>query len=129
MWVTLIPFGFPILSVYYYCRYLDSGRATADYFVISLLLFFVALATYSIQCGVPIAVFLLGLFRRQETTGGWRLSSAVRGAIKDSVFFGILFVLFLQVWITTSGPICDFSRLNPALLLNRLLTPIVLTLW
>src|SRR6516164_2263227 len=80
LWIPLIAFGLSILSVYFYCRYLDSGRATADYLVISLLLFFVALATYSIQCGVPIAVFLLGLFRRQETTGGWRLSSAAWGA-------------------------------------------------
>ena len=108
MWITLISFGLSILSVYFYCRYLDSGRATADYLVISLLLFFVALATYSIQCGVPIAVFLLGLFRRQETTGGWRLSSAACGAIKDTVFFGVLFVLFLQIWITTSGPTSSY---------------------
>jgi hypothetical protein len=86
LWITCLAFGLSMLSVYFYCRYLDSGRATADYFVISLLLFFVALATYSIQCGVPIAVFLLGLFRRPETTGGWHLSSAVWGAIKDTVF-------------------------------------------
>ena len=125
----MISLGLSVLSVYFYCRYLDSGRATADYFVISLLLFFVALATYSIQCGVPVAVFLLGLFRRQETTGGWRLSSAVRGAIKDTVFFGILFVLFLQVWITTSGPISDFSRLNPGLFLNRFLRSLANLVW
>jgi len=60
--------GLSILSVYFYCRYLDSGRATADYLVISVLLFFVALATYSIQCGVPIAVFLLLGF--VPSTGG-----------------------------------------------------------
>lgn len=59
MWLMLIAFGFSILSAYFYCRYLDSGRLTAEYFVISLLLSFVALATYSIQCGVPIAVYLL----------------------------------------------------------------------
>jgi hypothetical protein len=129
LWIPLISLGLSVLSVYFYCRYLDSGRATADYFVISLLLFFVALATYSIQCGVPIAVFLLGLFRRQEATGGWRLSSAVRGAIKDTVFFGILFVLFLQVWITTSGPISDFSRLNPGLFLNRFLRSLANLVW
>ena len=129
LWIPLKAFGLSILSVYFYCRYLDSGRTKTDYFVISLLLFFVALATYSIQCGVPIAVFLLGLFRRQETTGGWRLSAPVCGAIKDTVFFGILFVLFIQVWITTSGPISDFSRLNPGLFLNRFLRSIANLVW
>jgi hypothetical protein len=129
LWIPLIAFGFSILSVYFYCRYLDSGRATADDLVISLLLFFVGLATYSIQCGVPVAVFLLGLFRRQETTGGWRLSSAVCGAIKDTVFFGVLFVLFIQVWITTSGPLIGFSHVGPGLFLNRFLRSIANLVW
>src|SRR5271165_6930595 len=128
-WIPLIALGLSMLSIYFYCRYLDSGRATADYLVISLLLFFVALATYSIQCGVPIAVFLLGLFRRQETTGGWRWSSAVCGAIKDTVFFGILFVLFIQVWITTSGPMGGLFDLSPGLLLNRFLRSISNLVW
>jgi hypothetical protein len=129
LWVPLISLALSILSVYFYCRYVDSGRATADYFVISLLLFYVALATYSIQCGVPIAVLLLGLFRRQETTGGWRLSSAVCGAIKDTLFFGLLFVLFIQVWITTSGPISGFSRVGPGQFLNRFLRSMANLVW
>jgi hypothetical protein len=129
LWLPLLAFGFSILSVYFYCRYLDSGRTRADYFVISLLLFFVALATYSIQCGVPIAVFLLGLFRRQETTGGWRLFATVGGAIKDTVFFGILFVLFIQIWITTSVPVGDFFHLDPGFFLRHFLRSIANLFW
>jgi hypothetical protein len=45
LWIPLIAFGFSMLSICFYCRYLDSGRATADHLVVSLLLFFVALAT------------------------------------------------------------------------------------
>jgi hypothetical protein len=131
LWIPLIAFTLSILSVYFYCRYLDSCRATADYLVISLLLFFVALATYSIQCGVPIAVFLLGLFRRQETTGGWRLSSVVSGAIKDTVFFGVLFALFFQVWFTTSTPNSgfSFSHLDPGLFRRHFLKSITNLVW
>jgi hypothetical protein len=129
LWIPLIAFGLSILSVYFYCRYLDSGRATSDYLAISLLLFLVALATYSIQCGVPIAVFLVGLFRRQEPTGAWRLSSAVWGAIKDTAFFGVLFVLFIQVWITTSVPMDNFFHVDPSLLLNRFLRSIANLVW
>jgi len=125
MWIPLTALAFSILSVYSYCRYLDSGRAKADYLVISLLLFFAALT--SIQCGLPIAVFLLGLFRRPETTGSWRLSSAVRGAIKDTAFFGILFVLFTQVWITTSVP--TFRFFHSGLFLNRFLRSISNLVW
>jgi hypothetical protein len=131
MWVPLIALALSVLSVYFYCRYLDSGRATAEYLVISLLLFLVALATYSIQCGVPIAVFLLGLFRRQETSGSWRSSSAVAGAIKDTVFFGVLFVLFIQVWITTSTPSSGFGffHLDPHLFLKHFLRSIGNLFW
>src|SRR6516162_7901147 len=119
MWIPLTSLAFSILSVYFYCRYLDSGRAKADDFVISLLLFFIALGIYTIQCGVPIAAFLLGLFRRQETTGDRRLSATVCGAIKDTVFFGILFVLFIQIWITTSAPMDNFFRLDPGFFLRH----------
>jgi hypothetical protein len=129
MWIMLTSFGFSILSVHFYCRYLDSGRAKADYFVISLLLFFVALATYSIQCGVPIAVFLLALFRQQETTGRRRLSAAVVGAIKDTAFFGILFVLFIQIWITTSVPMSGFFHLDPGFFLRHFLRSIAYFVW
>jgi hypothetical protein len=127
LWIPLISLGLSILSVYFYCRYLDSGRATADNFVISLLLFFVALATYSIQCGVPIAVFLLGLCRRQETIGSRRLSSAVYGGIKDTFFFGVLFVLFMQIWISTSAPMIGFFR--PGLFLKHLPKSIANLVW
>ena len=129
LWLPLLALGFSILSVYFYCRYLDSGRAAADDFVISLLLFFIALATYSIQCGVPIAVFLLGLFRRQETTEGRRLSATVCGAIKDTAFFGILFVLFIQIWITTSAPMSGFFHLDPRFFLRHFLRSIANLVW
>ena len=129
IWIPLTSFAFSILSVYLYCCYLDSGRAKADYFVISLLLFFLALGTYTIQCGVPIAVFLLGLFRRPETVGGWRLSSAIYGATKDTFFFGILFVLFIQIWITTSVPMGDFFHLDPGFFLRHFLRSIANLFW
>ena len=129
LWIPLTAFGFSILAVYFYCRYLDSGRATADDFVISLLLFLVALATYSIQCGVPIAVFLLSLFRRQETTGSWRLSAAVYGAIKDTFFFGVMFVLFVQIWITTSTPMGGFFHLDPGFFLRHFPKSIANLVW
>ncbi len=129
LWLTLVSFGLSILSVWFYCLYLDSARAAADYIVISLLLFFVALATYSIQCGVPIAVFLLGLFRRQKTTGGWRLSSAACGAIKDTFFFGVLFVLFIQIWMTTSVPLENDFRLNPGQVWKQFQTSISNFVW
>jgi hypothetical protein len=129
LWLPLLALGFSILSVYFYCRYLDSGRALADDFVISLLLFLVALATYSIQCGVPLAVFLLGLLRREETIKGGRLSANLRRAIKDTAFFGILFVLFIQIWITTSAPMGGFFHLDPRFFLRHFLRSIVNLFW
>jgi hypothetical protein len=129
LWLPLLALGFSILSIYFYFRYLDSGRATADYFVISLLLFFVALATYSIQCGVPLAVLVLGLFRRRETIAGQRLASTVRGAIKDTLFFGVLFVLFIQIWITASAPMDGSFHLDPRFFLRHFLRSVANLVW
>jgi hypothetical protein len=128
-WIPLTSFAFSILSVYFYCRYLDSGRAKADNFVVSLLLFFVALATYTIQCGLPIAVFLLALSRRKETNEGRSLSARMWGAIKDTLFFGILFVLFVQIWITTSAPMGNFFHLDPGFFLRHFLRSLSNLFW
>jgi hypothetical protein len=129
LWLTLLALGFSNLSVYFYCRYLDSGKARADDIVISLLLFFVALATYSIQCGVPLAVLVLGLFRRRETTASQRLASTVRGAIKDTLFFGVLFVLFIQIWITASAPMGGSFHLDPRFFLRHFLRSVANLVW
>src|SRR6516164_8701485 len=128
LWLPLLALGFSILSVYFYCRYLDLGGTAADGFVISLLLFLVALATYSIQCGVPLAVLVLGLCRRQETIKGGRWSATL-GAIKDAFFFGILFVLFIQIWITTSAPMSGFFHLDPRFFLRHFLRSTANLFW
>jgi hypothetical protein len=58
------------------------------------------------------------------------LSSAVSGAIKDTAFFGVLFVLFIQVWITTSGgPLGRFLRLYPGLFRKQFLKSIANLVW
>jgi len=129
LWLPLLALGFSILSVYFYGRYLDSGRTAANCFVISLLLFLVALATYSIQCGVPLAVLVLGLCRRPETIKGGRWSATLGGAIKDAVFFGILFVLFIQIWITTSAPMSGFFHLDPRFFLKHFLRSTANLFW
>jgi hypothetical protein len=129
MWIPLTAFAFSILSICFYCRYLDSERTRPNDLAISLLLFFVALATYTIQCGVPFAVFLLGLFRRQEAVGGRRLSATVGGTIKDTVIFGILFVLFIQVWITASVPMGDLFHLDPVFFLRHFLRSTANLFW
>jgi hypothetical protein len=130
LWTMLISFGFSILSAYFYCRYLDSAKAAGEYFAVSLLLFFVALATYSIQSGVPGAVLLLGLFRPREKTGNLGLSyAAAVGAARDAILFFALFLLYLQVWITTSGPTSTAFHLDPTLFLKQFLASITSFLW
>jgi hypothetical protein len=129
-WTMLISFGFSILSAYFYCRYLASAKPAGEYFAVSLLLFFVALATYSIQSGVPGAVLLLGLFHHREKAGnlGLTYAGAVR-AVRDSILFFALFLLYLQVWITTSGPASTALRLDQSQFLRPFLASITNFLW
>jgi hypothetical protein len=74
-------------------------------------------------------VFLVGLFRREETIKGGRLSANLRRALKDTAFFGLLFVLFIQIWITTSVPMSGFFRLDPGMFLKHLLKSIANLAW
>jgi hypothetical protein len=112
LFVMLIALALSLLSVYFYARYLNARRMASEQLAISLLLFLAALATYSIQSGVPLAVALLG-FAYGRT--GLPRESPDRAAMRnltDVALFAVVFVLFTQIWITTSGPTSSFFKLD-----------------
>jgi hypothetical protein len=74
-------------------------------------------------------VLVLGLCRRPETIKGERWSATLGGAIQNTVFFGILFVLFIQIWITTSAPMSGFFHLDPRFFLRHFLRSTAHLFW
>jgi len=95
-----------LLSVASYARFVEQGRRSYRLYAISLLLWFVAFATYSIQCGAVLAIAYLA-FRRAPAPGLDPLHSTIertRAAVFDTLPHLALFGLFFLLWQTTMGP-------------------------
>ena len=90
-----------LLSVATYAHFFRAGRP--PYLLLSSIVFyFLAVATYTIQCGAALAIGYLAL-RRRWASGVGR-SRAVMFAICDTIPYGALFGLFLLIWRTTVSP-------------------------
>lgn len=89
--------GFTLLSLYFYCRYLDSDRAQASGFVLALICYLVAISTYTLQTGAVIGVFFLALMRTSEP---WL--KRIKGGIFDCAAFATVFALFSLIWSATT---------------------------
>jgi hypothetical protein len=95
-----------LLSVAAYARFVEDGRRSYRLYAISIVLWFVAFATYSIQCGAVLAIGYLA-FRRAPAPGLDVLHSLLeraRAAILDTIPYLVLFGLFFLLWQTTMGP-------------------------
>jgi hypothetical protein len=60
--------AFSLLSIAAYAQFLRSGRRAYQLYATSLVAFFIAFATYTIQCGAMLAVAYLALRRTPEHT-------------------------------------------------------------
>ena len=113
-----------LLSVAAYARFLDEGRRSCRLYAISIVLWFVAFATYTIQCGAVLAIGYLAL-RRAPAPDLDALHSVLgraRAAVLDTLPYLVLFGLFFLVWQTTMGPFAPAisSHFSGAALLQSL---------
>ena len=109
-----------MISVLAYARFLNGGRGDHRWYALSLVCWFLAIASYSIQCGAVVAVGYLAFTRAAVTPkGGWRrLAAKLSVTITDTASYAVLLALFLLLWRTTV--------LNPS---TYSLQPMSLTWW
>ena len=94
-----------LLSVAAYARFVEEGQRSYRLYGISIVLWFVAFATYTIQCGAVLAIGYLA-FRRSPAPGRDALHSILeraRAAVLDTLPYLVLFGLFFLLWQTTMG--------------------------
>jgi hypothetical protein len=102
-WVFQLALIASIVCVLAYTRFLNGGRSDHRWYALSLVCWFLAICSYSIQCGAAVAVGYLAFTRGAETSeGGWRrLAAKLSAAITDTAAYVALFALFLLLWRTT----------------------------
>ena len=119
LFVMIIALEFSLISLYAYIRYLKTRRMTNEWLLLSLAAYFVALGTYTIQCGIPLAVFFISLsYGNQALSVGSRVTAWYRTWL-DAFYFAVVFVLFSMVWITTSGPTSSYFKVNAKLIVQN----------
>lgn len=102
-----------ILSVAAYAQFIGKERRFYHLYGLSLLLWFLAFATYTIQCGAVVAIGYLALRQAFSPTldddfvALLPLVRRLGRAVLDVVPYVVLFGLFLLIWQTTMGPLAD----------------------
>jgi hypothetical protein len=104
------------ISVAAYAQFLNGDRRTYFLYAISIVTWFLAFATYILQCGAVLAIGYLALRRAPVDDLGHRRVPGKRlgKALADTAPYLILFGLFLLLWSTTSAS--DVTKLDPAAL-------------
>jgi hypothetical protein len=126
MWNFLMALGLTASSSLFYVKFLDAGRKQGRYLAVSLLLYFAAFSTYSIQCGALIANFCLALLRKND---GETFFCKLRAAVGDASIFASLFALYLLSWATTSHPVSESYALHTRLFKKQFFPSLQSLIW
>jgi hypothetical protein len=110
-----------LLSVAAYSQFIVDRRRNYRLYAVSLVLWFLAFTTYTIQCGAVFAIGYLAFQRASLDPVGRPRSVVGRSwiAILDTAPYLVLLGLFLLIWQTTMGPFASAASLRfqvPALL-------------
>jgi hypothetical protein len=103
LWNFLGALGLSVLSLWSYCKYLDSERGNGFYLGSSLLLYLLAIGTYTLQASAFLAVFALGLVRtpvRPPSARAWWKQAQL--AALDGCLFAATFGIFWLIWVASS---------------------------
>jgi hypothetical protein len=105
-WNFLGALALSLFCIWAYLVYADSSRKRVGYYALSLLLWFGAFATYTLQSGAIFAIALIAFVRASvpQTSSRWeRLWMRIRVGACETWPYAALFILFLMVWTTGSA--------------------------
>src|SRR5262245_11884624 len=98
--------AFSLLSIAAYAQFLRGDRRSYHLYATSLIAWFIAFTTYTIQCGAMLAVAYLALRRSLIAPAGGK-PAVIRGllaSVAETAPYAALFALFLLIWQTTIQP-------------------------
>jgi hypothetical protein len=111
-----------LLSVWAFAEFLNSERSKPAWLVWSVVLWLVAVQTYTIQSGAMLAVGFLSFTQEGRFYGGKHLAKRVLRAVLDMLPYAVTLLMFVLVWRTsTSTAITETTNSpDPNLMLQSL---------
>ncbi|MEO8400906.1 MAG: hypothetical protein ABI597_03780 [Gammaproteobacteria bacterium] len=102
IWVYLGALGTSLLTIYFYCRYVDSNRRNSRDLAIALILYLFTITTYTLQPGAIIAITFLAFFRVSNQAIKLTRWERVCHPAWDVGFFAGIFLIYNMIWYTVS---------------------------
>jgi hypothetical protein len=122
VWNFMVALALALLAACAYTAYVDSGRAKPLALAAALLLFLVAIGTYTLDIGIAILIAGVAVLRGEP-------KGLNRVALADVGLFAVLGGLFLAIWYTISRPTSTYYHLDPALIPTHALASARDLLW
>jgi hypothetical protein len=101
-WPLLGVLSVSLATIWTYLQFAKSGRRTYGWYGASLVLWFVALTSYTLQSGAALAIGLTVVWPTALPTSRWR--ERMSRAVLDLLPYGVIFVLYSMIWKTVSNP-------------------------
>lgn len=101
LWDMLGALSLTLLTLFFYCRYIDSARHNANDLALALLCYLIAISTYTIQSGAIIGVAALAFFRNAQAPP-LSISTRVKNTIRDTMYFIAIFIVYNCIWYTVN---------------------------
>ncbi len=107
IWNFVGALSLTLLCVWAFTRFLEGGPKARDWYALSLVLWFFAFASYTLQSGGVLAIGVLSLTHPSSDRGRTVVGAAGRRiarALSHTWPFLALYAGFLLIWRTTSNP-------------------------
>jgi hypothetical protein len=117
-WIFVAALATSLLSVWAYTRFLASERRSLGWYALSLVLWFLAISSYTLQSGAVLAIAYLAFIdpRHGSPSPFAHLSERLRQSVADSWPYLALFAIFFLIWRTTSNPSMSvYYQVSPSL--------------
>jgi len=112
--------------IWCYSRFLEGERKAYGWYVTALMLWFIAITSYTLQSGAVLAIALLAA-RPPSGEPFWSRRHLLR-ALGDLAPFVLIFVIYGMIWKTVSNPaLAIYYELKPSLVM--LFRSVWLGLW
>lgn len=129
IWNFLTASGLGLVALHLYARFVDMGRAAPHWLAAALIAFLVAVATYTLNLGMLIAVAAIALVRRQPEGDEPNWPARARSGILEIAFFVTVVGVFMLIWYTTARASSDYYRLDVGLAAQQFVSSVRQLLW
>lgn len=129
IWNFLTASGLGLVALHLYARFVDTGRVAPYCLAAALIAFLVAIATYTLNLGMLIAVAAIALLRRPWGGDEPKWAARARDGILEIAFFVTVAGVFMLIWYTAARPSSDYYRLNVGLAAQQFASSVRQLLW